>query len=204
MLKKSLFFVVLALAAGGAVHAQTYQAGTEPANTYVNPVETDRTGRWDLGVNVSGAFSEESDDLDDTFFVGGNASYGVNPWLGIGVEGGWQQTEFDNDDLTAIPLFVNGIVRFPNEETPFVPYGSLGVGAIIWDIDDSGPIDDIDIDASFALKPAVGLDYFINSNWILNVEAAYVFTDEDIEVTSQSRQIDLSYWTVGAGLKFVF
>ena len=166
-----------------------------------NPA-TNRAGRTDVGFNVAGVFSDEND-LDDSVFLTGSVAHGLNEWLALGFEVGWAERNLSDDDLTAIPLLVDLIVRVPNESA-VVPYGVGGVGAIVWDVEDDDLDDLEDIDASFAAKLGGGIDWFLNERWIVNVEAAYVFTDEDIEITSGSRSVELDYWTVGGGLKYLF
>jgi opacity protein-like surface antigen len=164
-----------------------------------------RMGQWDAGVNVSAALSGESD-IDDTAFIGGNLSYGVTDWIGLGGEVGWHDRDTHDDDLSAVPILFDVLVRVPTPDQPVVPYGIVGLGAIVWDYDrDDFSVTDLDddVDSSFAVKAGGGVDYFLNEDWIVNGEVSYVFTDEDIEVTGGSRS-DLDYWLVGGGLKYLF
>jgi len=165
----------------------------------------DRSGKWDAGMKVSGAFSDDKD-LDEAVFVEGSTSYGINEWLAIGAELGWQERELSNQDLTAVPILADVIVRVPQEpDMQLQPYGIVGVGAIVWDYDDSrDAAPEFDTESSFATKIGGGVDYFLTDQWILNTEVAYIYTNEDVNVTDISRNVDLDYWTAGVGVKHVF
>ena len=74
-----------------------------------------------------------------TGYVQANASYGVTPWIAIGVEAGWQESDIDgiptgigqSAEVGIVPIMADIIVRVP--EHPFheslVPYGVLGLSA---------------------------------------------------------------------------
>ncbi len=172
----------------------------------------DRTGKWDAGVNVSGAIPDE-DGTDSAVYVGGTASYGFNNWFALGVSSGW--AEFDEEeagitaDDTAIPLFADLIFRIPMQaEQQFQPYGVIGLGVIFWDIDTNIPGLEIDADDAFAAKFGGGVDWFVNDNWIVNFEFSYVTSDTDSTATlngaSISADVETDFWMVGGGLKYLF
>ena len=46
----------------------------------------DRTGKWDVGVDVSGAIPTDND-IDAGVQVSGSVDYGVSQWLALGFEG---------------------------------------------------------------------------------------------------------------------
>jgi opacity protein-like surface antigen len=200
MKSKWIFVLAMFFAAVSPAFSQTTTITT------TNGGEYDRTYRWDAGLNLSGAVAGD-EGIDDGVFIGGNVSYGFQPWFALGLEAGYQDTSTENDDLSAVPIFVDGIFRFPNHQmnAPIVPYGVVGVGAIIWDYEGTDEISQLDdnIDSSFAVKGGAGVDWFLNPNWALNLEIAYVYADDDIELTRTTRS-DLDYWTVGGGIKYIF
>jgi outer membrane protein W len=184
----------------------------------------DRTGRWDAGVNLAAAIPSDSD-TDTALQVGGNLAYGVNEWFAVGFSGGWQQHDVDGTtsgaivvsgtEVTGVPLFLDLIARVPTGAETFQPYGVLGLGAVLWDIDDatarSGATTlavETDVDTEFSTKVGGGVDWFLNERWIINAEAAYVFSSPEARVTvlgtSVTDDIDLDYWTVGGGIKYLF
>jgi len=203
MLKKALLFITL------AVSVTTF--------AYAAP---DRVGLWDAGVNVSGILPEDNE-INNTVYVGGTFAYGVHQWIALGVEAGWLQTHSEEDtvegigdlgDLTGNPVMGDIIIRVPNPDQSFVPYAIIGIGVVVWDFTESPVLEglgvDVDVDTSFALKVGGGIDWWLNSNWILNFEASYVFTDANVTVTaagtSASEDTGLQYFQIGAGLKYLF
>ena len=185
----------------------------------------DRVGKADVGINVSGAFPSDSESSGGAQ-VTGSMSYGVNSWAALGFSVGWVGTSIDSAtssgitieeaDVSGIPIFGEIIIRVPNN-SPVVPYGVFGLGTVIWDVDDTtatgGFNIETDVDSALAVKLGGGIDWFINENWIANLEAAYVFSNPDGDVTVSGggasvtvpgEDLDFDYWTVGGGLKFVF
>lgn len=172
----------------------------------------DRTGKFDMGVNVSGAIPDD-DTVDGTVYVGGSFAYGVTNWLALGAEAGWAQ--FDESDAgitfeeTAVPIFGDIILRVPME-CQVQPYGIVGLGAIVWNVDHNISNVDVEIDTAFAAKFGGGIDWFVNDNWIINFEASFVTSDADATVrntvtgASATAQGETDYWMVGGGLKYLF
>ena len=184
----------------------------------------DRTGHWNVGVNVAGGIPTD-DGISAGVQVTGRADYGLNRWLALGFSGGWQGFELDSAsgtgitvngaDLTGFPLFADFIFRVPVGDMPYEPYVIAGLGTVIWDVSDTSAFSstssaDIstEVESSLAFKLGGGLDYFVNNNWILNFEAAYVFNDSDVTFTSSgssaTTSVELDYWTVGGGVKHHF
>lgn len=203
MLKKALLFIMVAVSA--------------TVSAYAAP---DRVGQWDAGVNVSGVIPE-ANDIDNTVYVGGTFAYGVHQWIALGFEAGWLETHSGDDsvfgigdlgDLTGNPVMGDIIIRIPNPDQPFVPYAIVGIGVVVWDFKASPPLEalgvDVDVDTTFALKVGGGIDWWLNSNWILNFEASYVFMNASVTVTtkgtSSSNDENLDYFQIGGGLKYLF
>ncbi|MCG3176554.1 MAG: hypothetical protein MOGMAGMI_01512 [Candidatus Omnitrophica bacterium] len=160
----------------------------------------DRVGKVDLGGYVAGAFNDNS--IDDAAYVGLNMSYGVTPWIALGVEGGWQQGEHESEpgEVGIANIMGDVILRWHIEGQEFVPYGVLGLGAASGyaSIEDR---DDRD-DSAFAWKLGGGVDWFVNSNWALNFEASW--TDPGDLPSGSTANDDLDYVAVGGGIKYLF
>lgn len=198
-MKKRYVTAVVSLVSLIAAIAAPVQAVAED-NVVVNSM-TDRTGRSDLGLQLAGGFS--SDQIDDALYVGGVYSYGVNPWLALGVEAGWQEADFDitnDDDLNMLTAFGEVIGRASIPDWAGVPYGVIGIGVLHAYTD---VVSDNDDETAFAMKFGAGLDWFLTPKWILNVEAAYIATGGEINSGIANTE-DLDHWRVGGGLKFVF
>jgi opacity protein-like surface antigen len=133
----------------------------------------------------------------------------VTPWIALGLEAGWQESEVSSaseQDLGLVPIMADIIVRFPNVHQTVVPYGVLGlgvVGAYVTDEDGVAPNNDGDDtdDTTFGWKFGIGADWFLNERWIINFEWAYFSADPDLINTQAT---DLDFWTLGAGIKYVY
>ena len=189
-MKKLRFLVLAAVLVGFSV----------PAFAASGTMAPDRVNKWDLGIGVAGGFNDE--DADDAAFVYGQISYGVTPYVGVGIEAGWQEADssVNNDSIGVVPVMADIILRLPTVHESLVPYGILGLGGagVYVTRDDR---DDVD-DTAFAWKLGAGADYFINSNWIFNFEFAYWSADVNLPTTQIGDGFD--WWTVGVSLKYVF
>jgi outer membrane protein W len=197
MLKKTFFVLALASFVAGAVYAAP-----------------DRTGRWDYGVHAAGLIPDDSES-DEAGYIGGQVAYGVAPWLALGASAGW--AEFDESDSgvnleqTIVPVFGDIIFRIPMPDQPFQPYGIVGLGAIISDVDENVAAIDVDVETEFAAKVGGGIDWFINDHWIINFEGSYIMCDADAEFKNAttgapiaSVEGNMDMWSVGGGLKYLF
>lgn len=188
----------------------------------------DRVGKIDVGINVSGAIPTDAE-ADGGVAVGGDMAYGVNKWFAVGFSAGWQGTKLKSvtdgvvtiagTDVNGVPIFGELILRLPIENQQFVPYGLVGLGTVIWSVDDTTATDGIHTakvgvkaNNAFAVKLGGGFDWFLNNNWILNFDAAYVFDRADVTGTvtsgglsaSATEHQKLDYWTIGGGVKYLF
>lgn len=169
----------------------------------------DRAGKWDAGLNVSGVIPNDGD-FDDSVYVGGTVSYGVNDWFAVGLESGWASPDVDNAaDVDMVPLLVDFIVRQPAQaDQPQVFYGVLGLGALFFSADSNIAGVNVDIDDAFGVKLGGGVDWFVNENWALNFEASYIFSDASASASAgpiaASGDVDTDYWQIGGGIKYVF
>ena len=193
-MKKSFVPSILAL-----VFCLGFSVNAQAASQQGGSMAPDRVGRWDLGLGVANGSNSDS---DDAAFIYGQVSYGVTPYIGLGVEAGWEESDSDrstNDTIGVVPVMADIIVRVPTVHESLVPYGILGLGGAGVYIERDNQ-DDED-DTGFAWKLGAGFDWFINNNWIFNFEFAYWNAD----VTIPRVQIeDFDWWTVGVSLKYVF
>lgn len=160
----------------------------------------DRVGQWDWGIGIAGGLND--DGADDALFVSTALAYGVTPYIGLGVEAGWQEADMDTDNGTvgAVPVLFDILVRVPTVHEALVPYGVLGLGAAGVYVEQDN-LDDVD-DTAFAWKLGGGLDYFINRDWIFNFE--FAFWNAGTELPGTSFDDDFEWWTIGISLKYVF
>ena len=193
-MKNSLLRVSLVMLLG-----LTMNVFTAHADMGKQSLAPDRVGHFDLGVGVAGAFN---DGADDSVFVSVATSYGVTPYLGLGIEGGWQEADGDSTSETVgyVPILFDIILRIPTVHEAMVPYGILGLGGAGVYVEKDNA-DDSD-DTGFAWKLGAGFDWFLNSNWIFNFEFAY--WDADVDLPRTTLGSDANFWTVGVALKYLF
>ncbi len=181
----------------------------------------DRVGKADIGFDLSGAISSDSD-INSTFYVGGNMSYGINEWFAVGVSLG--REEFSANDITVgsatipgpdiagHPLFLDFIFRKYMPDKAYVPYGVLGAGIIWWksqDVTASNGIQyEASVDPALGFKLGGGVDWFMNDKWALNLNFDYVLTTSSAPLSNGSisvrDDVNLDYWNLGGGIKYLF
>ena len=203
-------------------------ASERPVSVSVAPDKpmTDRTGKFEVGVDIAGTVLMDHM-IGSAPFVGGKFAYGINKWLAIGFSAGWHNhgsddinaegVTFFGPDLTGIPLFGELILRLPpiNDRAEF--YGVAGFGTVLWDMDNTtdtiGTKYVMKISNPFALKLGGGMDFFLNKNWIFNIESSYIFDRPDLKVIAHNgttsfaeniNHVKLDYWTAGGTLKYLF
>lgn len=196
-MKKGLLRISLVMLLGLTVNAFTAHAGQGMMGK--ESLAPDRVGHFDLGIGIAAGFNSGA---DDSSFVSASTSYGVTPYLALGVEGGWQEADGDVSTETVgyVPILFDIIVRVPTVHEAIVPYGVLGLGgAGVYVSKDNADDED---DTGFAWKLGGGVDWFLNTNWILNFEFAYWGLDVDVPHTSVGSDTD--FWTLGVALKYLF
>ena len=181
----------------------------------------ERLQKIDIGFDISGAITTDSE-LSSAAYVGFNAAYGVKDWLAIGVSLG--RTQFSQNetiagsvtipgpDISAYPLFVDFIFKKEFEDKPYVPYAVLGLGTIFWKTKDVFGANNLQyessIDTSLALKMGAGVDWFLDDHWALNLNFDYILTNSTAALTngtiSTREDINLDYWNLGGGVKYLF
>lgn len=180
--------------------------------------EEDLTGKLSVGVASGGIFFED-EDLDGTWYIGGNAAYGVHKYLAVGAESGYFSTEDEEDgieygDLRAVLLLADLYLRYPVELAgkTVMPYAIGGIGIIFWDYEESSLVEDagmsLDLDPELGIKAGAGCDYFLTENIALNIESSYVWSDADATIGAfgayQEETVEMDYWSVNGGLKYYF
>ena len=193
-----LALCVPAVADSAVVTTTPSVAYVAPADTYDN--WTDMTGRNELGFDIAGDLN--TDEISDALYLGVDWNHGINNWFAVGVEAGWEGSNFDFNDnnIDIVTVFGDLIARANVPGWSAVPYGVVGLGVI------NGSSDVATFrsnDTSFAMKFGAGVDWFLTRNWILNFEVSYIATGGDLPASNGSTQ-GLDHWRVGGGLKYAF
>ena len=100
----------------------------------------DRNQKWDAGFNLSMA-DAQSTNMDESLYLSGSVSYGINEMLAVGASLGYTSVGFqamtpsglvsEGPDLTITPVFGDIILRVPTGDQPFTPYAIFGLGALL-------------------------------------------------------------------------
>ena len=125
-------------------------------------------------------------------------SYGINNNLTIEFEGSFfKLISMDSSELNTYSILAN--LQLRKKVGDFYPYLVGGVGGQFFDYKDLGGTDAKDKDASIAYKFGGGLEYFLNNNWSLNAEGAYIYGN-----TGGSATLDTYSWHYKTGIKYYF
>lgn len=202
-LPKSFFIALIVLFGLGVASA-----------SYAYMEHDDITGRWGVGLDFS-VVAPTSNESDPGFRTNVNFTYGIWDHIAGTIDVGYFETNYDAfgiefGDLGVVPLIFSFQWRYPYMfgQIPATVYGVTGLGGLFLDFDEANsPLTSaVDPDDAFAIKLGVGFDFFVDYNWVVNVEGSYTFSDEHVILTnadgSQSTSEDLDFWNLGAGMKY--
>jgi outer membrane protein len=190
-----------------------------------------------FGIGVRGGFIFSGDDsitdatggtrididVDSSFSVGLNTTYVMNDVLSLELSGDYvfeRDTEFTTPgqsmkggEISTIPVLLTLRIHIP-VSSGFKPYIGGGVGWYfnsfdqdpLWAAANSGI--NIDLEDSFAWHANAGLEFFFTDNVALNLDAKYIWSKPDLNMTApgyyQTYEMDLDGFVVGVGFKFYF
>lgn len=184
----------------------------------------DRSGQWDTGIKIGGVLPSNTGDSNLAYF-GGEIAYGINEWSAVGFSTGWtgaklrtqngRGVEVNGGKYGMLPLFAELILRAP---TPYrydhlSPYGVMGLGTIVTHRLSTQDLSNYalssKVDSGLAVKFGVGLDWFLNSSWIFNMELNYVLSGTTVDIIDVNNDAvidskDLDYLYIGVGLKYLY
>lgn len=93
-------------------------------------------------------------------------------------------------------------------DNQFSPYLGAGVNYTLPYAEDAagGTVTQLDADGSFGVALQAGADYWLNSNWGLNVDVKKIWVDVDASVNNGAitGEVELDPWVVGAGVSYRF
>jgi hypothetical protein len=140
------------------------------------------------GLNVSGGYR-----LNSWFAV--DAAYEWMDNFKIKVSEGPERAYLDyaTHSFTANAKFILPMWRVQ-------PYLNLGIGAQYWDL--GFPFDNSDTGWSFLGRPGAGIDFFVNRNWVLNVQVNGNLATNALGGGSNIN--NLYYVSLGGGLTYRF
>ena len=171
-----------------------------------------------FGIAAGGVIPDD-EEIDGTFFIGGNFTYGFSDYFAIGAEVGY--TSWDHDptgveygEVNATPIFADLYLRYPTEfeGNLSVLYLKTGVGVVLWDYEEADLLVNNGVSVSsqdeVSFKLGGGIDYFVAEDIALNFESAYVWSDANIELpvfaTYAATTVETCYWRINTGVKYYF
>ena len=184
----------------------------------------ERQNKWEAGLDFYSIIPNENK-VDNSLNLGGHVDYGLFDNLALGFSIGWQDpdlsatlgdgTEAPVGSLTMIPVFADFIFRERpgHYDNLYSFYAVIGVGGTFVSHDDDSILATNNLRAvvndSFALKFGLGMEYYVNKNWILFLEGGFVATGSEIEYVNRVNGAsidtkDLDYWYLGGGAKYLF
>ena len=193
----------------------------------------DIAGRSAIGVGYANVSPDEGD-IDDGTLMSINYTRGINTNLSIELSLGQADLDVrlgdmpvDLGEFTVKPLQVTAQYRIPSGSSPLSPYVGAGLGYYFNDFDLSGDVKDhianerltdptydvdVDVDDSFGFHIDAGVDFFVNSNFALNIDARYFWSQADTKMTTTELGIteggddeaDLDSFIIGIGAKYFF
>jgi hypothetical protein len=142
---------------------------------------------WYAGVGAGGAWDFLEDavsdattgivDLNGTGSFNARGGYRVTSWFALEAmyEGAYRYKTkvigLDAGDMSTHSLLAN--FKFILPTWRIHPYIMIGPGAQLANFDGNGPWDNLDTKRwDFVLRTALGVDGYINENWLINLEAA--------------------------------
>ena len=148
------------------------------------PQSTDLSG-------FPGAAGDSKLELRPGFRAGGGSDYAIRPYFSVGWEVGVlvssvkDASGLDEMDatLTQVPFLLTGAFQYQNE-TPFTPFLSVGLGAASTAINvdearlGATSLEGTDYDFAFAWQLAAGLRYAVNDRLSLGVVYKYLWTGD--------------------------
>ncbi|MEH6452320.1 MAG: porin family protein [Psychromonas sp.] len=149
-------------------------------------------------------------DTEDTWGLNIRGGYRFNSWLAV--EGVYEFMEgFETESLVgSTKTRTNSLMIGPKFVMPFwrtQPYLGIGLGTQYGNLDYKSSIlrerSGNKTDWSLAIRPALGLDFYITEQFVANLELAGVFVSGKFENFGMSVS-DPIYLSLGAGLQYRF
>lgn len=172
----------------------------------------DGTGKFSVGLKAGAGIPTESGE-DTGFGLIGDVYYGINKYIDLGIESGWQRLDWGSiGDVDIFPLLFNVKLKASDWiNDKFTPYLVTGLGVGFFNVNESSGYT-INIDPGFAMKLGGGVEYLITNNLAIDVEASWVYIasdyDADYQDSTTTAHISGSghedYVFIGAGLRYQF
>jgi len=147
----------------------------------VQPVETAKIGLINGDVSISNAIVPE---LDITYFF--NENFAVELILGTAkhdvMAKGTALGDLDLGNVSLLPPTLTAQYHLPMGN--WKPYMGAGINYTIFYSEDPGQFEGISYDNSIGFAAQVGVDYFLNEKFFINLDVKKIFMNTDVEVNA--------------------
>lgn len=91
-------------------------------------------------------------------------------------------------------------------DNTFSPYVGAGVNYTMFYNEDSGAMDRVKYEDGFGVALQAGMDYKLDSHWLLNIDAKKLWLNTDVSVNSGAvtADVDIDPWIIGVGVGYRF
>lgn len=181
----------------------------------------DMEGKFGVGARVAFVnYTGESHhlipeaDFDDAAMYGANLTYFVHRHFSFELS-----VDYVESDLNLLNITIGGLEQVPilltarthlSTNPKVNPYLGIGLGYYLNDFDfsDSYSGVEVDPDDAFGFHLNVGVEYFVNENFALNLELKYIWNEVDFILndsgTRSKTEVDLDTFYTGVGIKYYF
>ncbi|MEA1927171.1 MAG: OmpW family outer membrane protein, partial [Candidatus Auribacterota bacterium] len=153
-------------------------------------------------------FPYSNDEVDSTIAYEGIATYMVNSIFATALSVGYTRPQWDEPvDGHSELTYMNLTFELRGEPEPnFGLYLGFGPSLIFTNFDSSGS-ENVKARDTFGLNLAIGLDYCITQNIVLNIDVKHLWFLDDYQIKIESGEWQdekLNSVIMGAGLKYFF
>jgi len=167
--------------------------------TLLRPLFAQETeNRWALGYRYGYVDVDDADFKSHGNSHNLNLTYILSDYLAFEFEGGYFKVK--SKAGTKVEVFsLHGNFQLRTNISGFIPYLVGGLGTQYYDYGTLGSGDRKDKKYSFSYKAGTGIEYFLDDNWAVNLEVAYIYGN-----TGGNATLDVYSWRYGGGIKYYF
>ncbi len=165
-------------------------------------------GGLGVGARLAYFFPYSNDGVDSKIAYEGIVSYMVNSIFATALSVGYTKPQWDEpvDGKSELTYMNLTFELRGNPEPNFGLYLGFGPSLIFTDFD-SGSSDDIDAKDSFGMHAAIGIDYCVTQNIVINIDVKHLWFLDDYKIRVNDgdwQKEKLNSVILGAGVKYFF
>lgn len=156
--------------------------------------------RWSAGLDFAYVRPEDADYKESTNLLGrASLGYGLGNNKALELEAGVFRLKSKQESKTTVYTLLTNLELRSDKFGKFVPYLLGGIGAAFFSYDDLHPTEQKDKTWSPAWKAGVGMEYFLNKYWAVNLEGAHFYAN-----TGGKTHLDVYGRQYSLGMKYYF